>query len=115
MVWTGTIVLLFLAYHLADLTWGVPAPPATEAFERGEIYNNLVVSLERPVTAVIYTVANIALALHMYHGTWSLFQSIGANNPRYNLARRWFAAGFTLIVLAGNLAIVFAIQLNIVT
>ena len=114
MRWTGTIVLLFLAYHLADLTWGVPSPPATEAFERGEIYNNLVASLERPVTAIIYTVANLALGLHMYHGTWSLFQSIGMNNPRYNHVRRWLAALLALVVVVGNLSIVFAVQVGII-
>ena len=115
MRWTGTIVLLFLIYHLADLTWGTPAPPATEFFERGEIYNNLVASLERPLSAAIYTVANIALGFHIYHGTWSLFQSMGANNPRYNPWRRGFAGLFTAVVVIGNLAIVFAVQAGIVS
>ena len=28
--------------------------------------------------------ANLALGLHLYHGGWSLFQSLGWNNPRFN-------------------------------
>jgi succinate dehydrogenase / fumarate reductase cytochrome b subunit len=53
---------------------------------------------------MIYIVANIALAVHIYHGAWSMFQSLGVNNPRYNQARRAFAGGFATIILVGNLS-----------
>jgi succinate dehydrogenase / fumarate reductase cytochrome b subunit len=114
MRWTGTIVLLFLLFHLADLTWGTPAPPATSAFERGEVYANLVASLSRPIVSGIYIVANIALGFHIYHGTWSLFQSIGANNTGYNQARRTFAAVFTAIIVVGNLSIPIAVLTGVI-
>ena len=40
-----------------------------------------------------YIVASIALGFHMFHGAWSLFQSVGWNNPRFNIWRRYFAVG----------------------
>ena len=48
--------------------------------------------------------AMIALAFHLYHGTWSMFQSMGITNPRYNTLRRRFAQGFAAVILVGNSA-----------
>ncbi|HEX9766423.1 MAG TPA: succinate dehydrogenase cytochrome b subunit, partial [Nitriliruptorales bacterium] len=93
MRWTGVIVLLFVGYHLADLTWGVQ-PAAPEAWTRGAPYQNVVSSLERWPVAIFYLLANLALGVHLYHGAWSLFQSLGVNNRRFNHWRRMFAVGF---------------------
>lgn len=108
MRWTGTIILLFVLFHLADLTFGNANPD----FVSGEVYDNIVASFERTWVAVIYIAAQIALALHIYHGAWSMFQSIGLANPRYNDWRRWFAAGFALLILIGNVSIPLAVQLG---
>src|SRR4029077_16926632 len=68
MRWTGIIIALFLVFHLADLTWG----PANPEFVRGDPYNNLVYSLQRPAVAAIYIFSMLALGFHLYHGIWSL-------------------------------------------
>jgi succinate dehydrogenase / fumarate reductase cytochrome b subunit len=112
MGWAGVIILLFLAWHLSDLTWGVPA--VNPDFERGEVYQNLVASLERWPVTLLYVVALSALALHVWHGAWSMFQSLGVNNPRYNRFRRTFATAFTIIVIAGFLAVPLSVQLGII-
>ena len=57
-------------------------------FVRGEVYRNLDASLSPRPVAILYIVANIALGIHLFHGTWSLFQSMGWNNPRFNQWRR---------------------------
>lgn len=46
----------------------------------------------RPLT-FFYVAAMIALGFHLYHGAWSMFQSLGWNNPRFNAWRRYFATG----------------------
>jgi succinate dehydrogenase / fumarate reductase cytochrome b subunit len=109
MRWTGTIVLLFLVFHLADLTWGA-SPAAVDAFTRGEVYSNLVLSMQRPVSAVIYAVANIALGFHLYHGTWSMFQSVGLNHPSFNRWRKYIAYSLTGFIVLGNLSFPIAVQ-----
>jgi succinate dehydrogenase cytochrome b subunit len=106
MRWTGIIVGLFIIFHLADLTWG----QANSEFVRGDPYNNLVYSLQRPVVAIAYAVAMIALGIHLYHGAWSLFQSMGINNPKFNKARRGFAIGFAALIMFGNLSFPIAVQ-----
>jgi succinate dehydrogenase / fumarate reductase, cytochrome b subunit len=110
MRWTGIIILAFLAFHLMDLTWGNANPH----FLRGDPYNNLVYSFRRPAIAFVYIVANMALALHLYHGVWSMFQSLGITNPRYNTLRRRFAQGFAALILVGNVSFPVAVQLHAV-
>ena len=80
MRWTGVIVGLFLVFHLADLTWGTANPE----FVRGDAYPNLVPPSSRPSWRSIYIIANIALGIHLFHGAWAMFQSLGVNNPRLN-------------------------------
>ena len=99
MRWTGVIILLFLVWHLADFTWGWVNPD----FVRGDVYRNTQGSLTNAVPAAIYVIANLALGLHLFHGAWSMFQSLGLNNPRYNSWRRNFALGFAALITAGNL------------
>ena len=91
MRWTGIIVLLFIIFHLLDLTWG----PANPDFIAGNPHHNLVASFERWPVAMVYIVANLALGLHLYHGAWSMFQSIGWVIPK----RREFAIAFAAIIV----------------
>ena len=117
MRWTGVIILLFLLFHLADLTWGLDA--ANPEFVRGEAYQNLAYSLERWPVAALYIVANIALGLHLYHGGWSIFQSLGSMsprfNPRHNPLRRGFAAGFAILVAGINITFPIAVLTGVVS
>ncbi len=105
MRWGGVIILLFLLFHIADLTLG----GANAEFVRGDVYNNVVASLTRPAVALLYLVAQFALAFHIYHGAWSLFQSLGSVNARYKDLRRALAVAFAATVFIGNTAIVLAV------
>jgi succinate dehydrogenase / fumarate reductase, cytochrome b subunit len=111
MRWTGVIVLLFVAFHLMDLTFGNANPE----FVRGEVYDNIVTSFSRPLVSAFYIVANLALALHIYHGAWSLFQSMGWNKPRFNRWRKQFAVGFAVIIAVGNISFPVAVLTGIVS
>jgi succinate dehydrogenase / fumarate reductase, cytochrome b subunit len=111
MRWTGIIVLLFIIWHLLDFTIGTVNP----GFEYGEVQRNVVASLSRIPVAIFYILANIALGIHLFHGTWSLFQSIGWNNPRFNAWRRPLATAVATIVVVGNVAFPIAVLAGIVT
>ena len=109
MRWTGGLVFLFLAFHLADLTWGV-GPAATAGFIRGDVYDNLILSMQRVPVAVLYGVANVALGFHLFHGIWSLFQSLGWSHPRFNQWRKYLAYAITGFIVVGNLSFPVAVQ-----
>ncbi len=110
MRYTGVIFLLFLLFHHADHTRGTVNPD----FVRGDVYRNFVATFSRPPVAVIYIVANIALGLHLFHGAWSMFQSMGVNNPRWNSWRRGFALGFAALITAMNIMFPISVLTGVV-
>ena len=81
---------------------------------RGDVYANVYNSMSALPIAAIYIVANVALATHIYHGAWSMFQPLGINNPRYNNARRRFAQGLAAMILLGNLSFPLAVQAELI-
>ncbi len=107
MRWTGPIILLYVFFHLADLTWGWFLG---DTYVRGDVYHNVTESMSSLPVAALYVLANVALAVHIFHGTWSIFQTLGINNPRYNNLRRNLATGLAGLVLLGNLSFPIAVQ-----
>lgn len=110
MRWSGIIVFLFIIWHLFDLSW----TGTGGTFVRGEVYANVVNSLDRFPVALLYIVANVALAFHLYHGVWSLFQSMGWNNPRFNSWRRGAAIGFAAVICGANISFPIAVLAGVV-
>ena len=111
-------IFLFVLWHLSDLTWGfannVGVSAADGRFVRGDAYGNVVRSFERVPVSVLYIVANIALGIHLFHGVWSLFQSMGWNNPRFNKWRRQLATAIATIIVVGNVSLPIAVLAGIV-
>jgi succinate dehydrogenase / fumarate reductase cytochrome b subunit len=64
----------------------------------------MVNSFQRWPITVLYIVANLALGVHLFHGAWSLFQSLGINHPRFNQWRVHFARGFAAVIVLGNIS-----------
>ncbi|MFP4635220.1 MAG: succinate dehydrogenase cytochrome b subunit [Nitriliruptoraceae bacterium] len=110
MRWTGVIVLLFVVYHLADLTWGWVNPAPAGA----TVYDKVVASFQVPVVSAFYLLANLALGVHLYHGVWSLFQSMGWLPRRARDWRRSLAIAFTVVVVGGNLSFPIAVLTGII-
>jgi succinate dehydrogenase / fumarate reductase cytochrome b subunit len=106
MRWTGIIVAAFVVFHLLDLTWGTANPD----FRSGDAYHNVVVSFQRVPVAIAYVVANLALATHLYHGGWSLFQSMGWV-PRW---RRQFATAFAALIAVANVSFPLAVLTGVI-
>jgi succinate dehydrogenase / fumarate reductase cytochrome b subunit len=113
--------LSFLAWHLLDLTFGVvnsevgdmiTHPGDDEAVK--SVYASVVYSFGRTPVALFYVVANILLGIHLFHGAWSIFQSFGWNNPRFNKWRRSFATGFAAVIVVGNVSFPVAVMAGIV-
>jgi len=112
MRWGGVIILAFLAWHLADLTWGVEF--VNPDFVRGDIAGNLEATFSRWPVVVFYVIAMGALGLHIWHGGWSLFQTLGINNPTFNKWRNYFAYIFATVVAVGFVTVPLAVAFGII-
>lgn len=112
MVWGGIIILAFVVYHLMHLTFGVSA--VHPDFVPGDVYHNFVAGFQSWPVSLAYAAAMIPLGLHLYHGIWSAFQTLGANHPRFNRVRRPLAAAIAIVVVLGNLSFPFAVLTGIV-
>lgn len=110
MRWGGVILLLFIIWHLLDFTFGKVNPD----FQEGKVGHNVLASFHNPLIAGFYIVAMIALGFHMYHGVWSMFQSLGANNSKYNALLKDFAATVASLVVIGNISIPIAVLAGLI-
>ena len=115
MRYSGILVLGFLFIHLANLTWAWFPADVEHPAQNVDVYANVVASLSIPWLAAVYIVGQLALGFHLFHGAWSIFQSLGANNPRYNGARRGFAVVFTVVVVGANITFPIAVLTGVVS
>lgn len=111
MRWGGVLILVFLVYHILHMTTGHVHPD----FAEGEAYANLVTGLSSPWVAGFYLVAMVAVCLHLYHGVWSMFQTLGANHPKYRHLRRPFAVVMAIGVFLGFITIPVAVLAGFLT
>lgn len=105
MYWSGPIILAFVIYHLLDLTFGTVNPH----FEPGNVYGNVLASFQVIPVAVFYIIAMVLLCMHLYHGLWSMFQSLGIAHPRYTPMLRRGAAAVATLIAIGNISIPVAV------
>jgi succinate dehydrogenase / fumarate reductase cytochrome b subunit len=110
MVWSGPILGFFIVYHLLHFTTGSVHP----SFEPGAVYHNVVAGFRVWPVSAFYIAAMIALGFHLWHGVWSMLQSLGLSHPRWNGLRRVCATVFTLVVVAGNISFPLAVLLGLV-
>ena len=110
MRWGGVIILLFIIYHLLHLTFGVVHP----SFVENDPYHNVVAGFQVWWVSAFYIIANLALGLHLYHGLWSMFNSLGLNHKTFNRWRRYLATAFALIITVGNVSFPIAVLIGVV-
>ena len=90
MIYGGLFLGLFIVFHLLHFTIGAVGFGDTALafgnhmqFGASEAYRNVYTSFMSPMIAGIYILAMVFLGLHLYHGSWSMFQTLGVNHPRF--------------------------------
>lgn len=103
MRWGGLTILLFVIFHLFMFTWGFVTPGF--AYHFGRPAQMVIGAFSVWWMVVVYTFALVALALHLYHASWSMFQTFGVNNRRWDTAVRRFAAFNSIALFLGFLSL----------
>jgi succinate dehydrogenase / fumarate reductase, cytochrome b subunit len=112
MYWSGPIVLAFIIFHLLHLTAGYIHPGA--AFIEGDVYHNVVSGFQVWWVSLSYIVAISLLGLHLRHGLWSMFQSLGIHQPKYTAAYKKLALVIALLIVLGYISIPITVLLGLV-
>ena len=102
MFYGGLLLAVFIVYHLLHLTTGTLH---FHGFVEGKVYSNLYLAFSNVPTAAFYVLAMAALTLHLYHGTWSMFQTLGVDHPRWNGGIRTAAKVIAAVLFVGFSAV----------
>jgi succinate dehydrogenase / fumarate reductase cytochrome b subunit len=105
MRWSGPIIAVFVIYHLLHFTSGSVHPQ----FDVHDVYRNVILGFRVWPVSVLYIIAMVALALHLWHGVWSLFQTLGLVNPKTDKIIHRLAATATLAIVIGFISIPMAV------
>ena len=107
---SGVVVLGFIIYHLLHLTVGA----VHHDFQPGDVFHNVTTAFSNPLIAVVYMVCNVLLGVHLFHGLWSMFRTLGVSNPRHDRLARVLATALTLTVVGGNVFMPLAVLVGLV-
>lgn len=112
MKYSGPMVFLFVLFHVAHFSWGVPITPAR--YVEGDVYANIANSFRSDWVVVVYVVGMALLGLHLAHGGYSMFESIGVRHPRIDVPIRVVVGVATFAVVVGFVAIPVAVYFRLV-
>jgi len=107
MIVTGIVLLVFLVVHLWQFRFGPGEAQGYVAMLDGrevwDLHRIVVEVFKDPVWVAIYVAVMILLGLHLRHGFWSAFQTIGALNPRLRSVAFSFGVVFAVVIAVGFL------------
>jgi succinate dehydrogenase / fumarate reductase cytochrome b subunit len=112
MYWSGPIVLAFIIFHLLQFTAGYIHPHAT--FTQGEVYSNVVSGFQVWWVSLWYIIAVGLLCLHLSHGIWSMFQSVGLAHKRHTVLLKRAAQAIAILIFLGYSSIPISVYLGFV-
>jgi succinate dehydrogenase / fumarate reductase cytochrome b subunit len=112
MYWSGPIVLAFIILHLLQFTAGYLHPQAQ--FVPGDVYHNVVSGFHVWWVSAWYIFAISLLGLHLSHGLWSMFQSVGLAHPRISPLLKIAAKSIAFIIVLGYISIPISVLLGFI-
>jgi succinate dehydrogenase / fumarate reductase cytochrome b subunit len=115
MIWSGPIIAAFVIFHVLHLTVGAVMPLREAGVNQPDVRYNVVSGFEHPAVSLVYILAMALLCLHLYHGLWSMLQSLGWISPRHSKAIQKGAAAFAILVCLGFVSVPIAVMTGLVT
>ena len=110
MYWSGPIIAAFIVYHLAQFTFGVGGTP----YNAFDAYGNVINGFRVPAVSIFYMIAMGLLCLHLRHGLWSLFQTLGFYHPRHTPRIHRLASLISLFIFFGFISIPIAVMFRVI-
>lgn len=113
MMGTGSLILIYVVYHLLHFTVAVTDSAAAEFKLAGDTFGMLVAGFSHVPVVLVYVIANAMLAWHLSHGISSAFQTLGVFDARYTPIFRTGGLILAAAIGAGFIAIPLSVLLGI--
>jgi succinate dehydrogenase / fumarate reductase cytochrome b subunit len=110
MLYGGLFLIVFITFHILHFTTGTLH---FSGFVHGQVYANVHHAFKSIGTVSFYVIAMALLALHLYHGTWSMFQTLGVDAPRWNKGIRSVAKVLSIALFVGFSAVPVGVLVGI--
>ena len=117
MALTGSLLLLFIVFHLLHLTAGVIEGSLTDQLDiRGQrdVFGKVIHAFQNPWYVVVYLAGQVVLGLHLSHALTSSLQTLGLEHPIFDRLFRGAGPAVAVLVVAGNVAIILAVAFGMV-
>jgi succinate dehydrogenase / fumarate reductase cytochrome b subunit len=113
MRWGGVIVLLFVIFHILDLTTGTLNPVGDPQHP----YANVVADFApgRWYVTLFYALAIVAVGFHLRHGIFSAVRTLGQRTARGERISRAVALVLSVVLVVGYLSVPFAVITGLVS
>jgi len=117
MIWSGTIILVFIIFHLMHYTFMTVHPEyrnLVDAQGRHDVYSMMVLGFQQPAISIFYIAAIFLLCFHLSHGIYSMFQSLGLQNDKIRACLLKWAPRIAWLIFLGYASIPSAVLAGIV-
>ena len=101
MPYTGVVILVFLVLHLLHFKYGTYFETTVDGVAMRDLFKTVIEYFKNPLNVVWYVIAMGALSLHVSHGFWSAFQSVGFNHPKYTPCLGTLSKVFAVVIFLG--------------
>ncbi len=101
MPFSGIITLVFIILHLINLKFGTHYETEVGGIMMRDMYRTTIEYFQDPLHVLFYIVCVTSLGVHVSHGFWSAFQSLGLNHPKYMPKIKCAAWAFGILVAVG--------------
>jgi succinate dehydrogenase / fumarate reductase cytochrome b subunit len=117
MKWSGPIVGAFVIFHILHLTAGrvLDLRDVNGNIATPDVRYNVISGFQNYGVSAFYILAMILLCMHLYHGIWSMFQSLGISHPKYTPKLKKASALVAILIAIGNCSIPIAVMAGLLT
>lgn len=114
MLVSGIVLLLFIIFHLLDLTMGVQ-PIAPGDFAEGAVKANMIATFSRWPVTIVYVIAMCFLFLHLTHGIRLAASDLGITGAKWRQTFLILAYVIPAVVCIGNIVMPLSVALGLVS
>jgi len=117
MIWSGSIILVFIIFHLMHYTFMTVHPEyqnLVDAQGRHDVYSMMILGFQQPAISIFYIAAIFLLCFHLSHGIYSMFQSLGLQNEKCRACLLMWAPRIAWLIFAGYASIPAAVLAGVV-